>query len=171
MKTFKSFLLPAFLLSCLALSGCLFFGSSKPDQEPSSDPKGGEATPALLTVTGTVTYLQRIAMLPNADVEVFLWDALGNPTSSAPVIVASTRIERPGTVPVTFSMTLDPALHNPRHDYYLTGRIVIGDTVLFETDTHYPALVKGQTNAIPMILVRASDALPDDASTRLPSLR
>ena len=157
-------------LLCLTLSGCLFFGSSKPSQEPSSSDRD-DATPLSLTVTGSVTYLQRIAMLPNADVEVFLWDALGNPTSSVPVIVASALVSRPGTVPVSFSITLDPALHNPRHDYFLTGRIVIGDTVLFETDTHYPALAKGQTNAIPMILVRASDALPDDASTRLPSLR
>ena len=157
-------------LLCCTLSGCLFFGSSKPKQE-SSTPNGNDAPAVSLTVTGTVTYLQRMAMLPNADVEVFLWDALGCPTSSVPVLVASTVVKRPGVVPVSFALTLVPELYNPRHDYFLTGRIVIGDTVLFETDTHYPALVKGQTNTVSMILARASDALPDDSSTRLPSLR
>ncbi|MCL1856111.1 MAG: YbaY family lipoprotein [Kiritimatiellaeota bacterium] len=160
---------PLFVFACLALCGCSIFSRKTPRPETQFHDDGG-ATPVSLTVTGSLNYFARIAMLPNADAEVFLWDALGNPTSSVPVTVAHAVIRRPGNVPIPFTLTLDPELHNPRHDYYLTARIVIGDTVLFETDTNYPALVRGQTNAVNLILARASDALPDD-TTRLPSLR
>ena len=74
-------------------------------------------------VTGTITYRERMALSPTAVVDVRL-DDVTRPGAAEPV-VASTRIDRPGQVPIRFELPYDPSLIDQRSRYAV--RAVISD--------------------------------------------
>jgi uncharacterized lipoprotein YbaY len=82
----------AALLLTATLVGCGGSGTGDGDSGP--------------TVTGTVTYLARIAMPPNATIEVTVSDIS---SSGAQVLLGKQTIDEPGAVPVPYSVTYDPA--------------------------------------------------------------
>jgi len=120
-------------------------------------------------VTGTVTYRERMAMPPSAMVEVTLEDV--SRADVASTIIASTRIERPGQVPVKFSIEYDPKLVSPSRRYAVRARIIDGPAVLFSSTDTALVLTQGHGSAANLILARTKTPLPAPAPPPAPPLQ
>lgn len=90
-----------------------------------------------VTLSGTVTYRQRIALPPDAVATVSLQDDAGG-------TIAETRVPADGRqVPLPFSLQVDRARIVAGADYRLHAKIRGGGCVLFETSP--PAFERGIT--------------------------
>jgi len=88
-----------------------------------------------IAVTGSVTYRERIALPPTAQIEVTLADvSLADAPSRT---LASQRFGAEGRqVPFAFALTVDRADLDPRHSYAVSARITDADgKLMFITDT------------------------------------
>ena len=113
------------MICMLVLSVFLFMSCAiSPKQE----------TPA--KVIGTISYVQRIALPPEAVVRVILEDV-----SKQDIIaerIGTQVIENPGQIPIPFEIEYDPAIIDPRHFYAIQARITMGDELWFiNTNTYY----------------------------------
>jgi putative lipoprotein len=102
------------------------------------------ATPRA-TLTGTVTYVQRNALTPEAVVQVELRDV--SDPQAEPALVAKQVIRKPGQVPIAFSLEYDPAAILPSHRYSVSARISDRGQLQFVTDTEVPVLGSGASAA------------------------
>lgn len=87
-----------------------------------------------ITVTGSITYRERIALPPDAQIEVKLDDvSLADAPSRT---MASRSFASEGKqVPFAFTLTLDRADIDPRHSYAVSARITGADgKLMFITD-------------------------------------
>jgi copper homeostasis protein (lipoprotein) len=119
-------------------------------------------------ITGTVTYRERMAMPSSAMVEVTLED-VSRADVAAPVI-ARTRVERPGQVPVSFSLEYDPTLISAARRYAVRGRIIDGPVVLFSSTSTTLVLTQGQGSTANLVLTRTKAPLPAAAPPPAPPL-
>ena len=103
-------------------------------------------------VSGTVTYLQRIALPPNAVVEVKLVDVS---RQDVPAIVLGEQIiTNPGQVPIPFEIAYDPASIDPRFTYAVQVRITADGQLLFISDTVTPVITRGApTSDVEIVVV------------------
>jgi uncharacterized lipoprotein YbaY len=94
-------------------------------------PVSGAQTKAEMgMIEGTVTYLQRIALPPNAVVEVILED-ISRADAPAPVI-ARQIIETNGKqVPIEFALQYDPTALDPKARYNLRARITVDGKLIW----------------------------------------
>ncbi|SNS23381.1 YbaY family lipoprotein [Tropicimonas sediminicola] len=110
------------------------------------------------TLTGTVTYLQRIMLPPSAEVVISFQDVS---RADAPAeVLATYRIPEPGAPPYRFAFAYDPARIDPAHSYTVMARVIEGDRLLMITDTAYPVLTRGGGTDVEMILKMANDTPP-----------
>ncbi|MDT7856743.1 META domain-containing protein [Rubrivirga sp. S365] len=95
------------------------------------------------TLSGTVTYLPRIALPPDAVVAVRLIDV--NRGDAQAQAVAENRVETDGgQVPIPFSLRYDASQIQPSNRYVVRAEIYDADgTALWTTDTSYPVLTNG----------------------------
>jgi uncharacterized lipoprotein YbaY len=104
-------------------------------------------------VSGVVTYLQRIALPPDAVVRVQLQDTS---RADAPAVVLGEQvIETMGRqVPIPFSIPYDPAQINPSGRYTLRARIESADGQLMWINMQaYPVITGGNpTSGIEVIV-------------------
>ena len=105
-------------LSPLALAAC----ATTPAEQP-------------VTVTGSITYRERIALPPTAQVEITLADvSLADAPSTTIAQQAFTADGR--QVPFAFSLTVDQRPLDPRHSYAVSARITdASGRLMFITDT------------------------------------
>ena len=96
------------------------------------------------TIEGTVGYRERIALPPDAQVEVSLVDVSN--AGGAAVTLAESTITPKGQVPVLYVLAYNPAQIESNHSYALQARITSGDDLLFITTTHYPFELNGVNN-------------------------
>jgi putative lipoprotein len=105
-------------------------------------------------VTGTVTYLQRIALPPGAVVTVQIQDVS---KADAPAeVIGEQVIKTEGKqVPIPFAVSYDPAKIQENHRYSLQARIEDGaGKLLFINDTSIPVITSGNpTQDIEVIVV------------------
>ncbi len=104
-------------------------------------PPGGSGEDAILS--GTVTYLPRIALPPDAVVQVRLEDVS---LADAPAVTLAEQTIPTGgrQVPLPFELRYDPARVEPRHRYSLRAEIRDGGGILlWTTDTSHPVLSPG----------------------------
>jgi len=96
------------------------------------------ASPALaetMTLTGEVTYRERIALPANAVLRVRLMDT---ETADGPVpIEARAAIAPGGQVPLTFTLRFDDRVIEPGHAYALTAEITSGNVIWFRNIEPY----------------------------------
>jgi len=110
-----------------------------------------EARPAA-SLAGTVTYRQRIALTPEAEVQVELRD-VSRQDVEAPLI-AKRIIARPGQVPIAFTLDYDPSLIAPGHAYAVSARITDRGQLQFLTDTRVTVLSgAGATAPVEIVVV------------------
>lgn len=88
-----------------------------------------------VTVTGSITYRERIALPPTAQVEITLADvSLADAPSTTIAQQAFTADGR--QVPFAFSLTVDQRRLDPRHSYAVSARITdASGKLMFITDT------------------------------------
>ena len=82
-------------------------------------------------LTGTVTYLQRIAMPPDAVVEVKLVEV----QQGANKTIVEKRITNPSAVPVSFTLVYDPRAVHPGRQYVVQARILANGKPWYVTQT------------------------------------
>jgi putative lipoprotein len=103
-------------------------------------------------VAGTVAYKERIALPPNAVLEVTLEDV--SEADAAAEILGRTRVEQPANPPVRFSIPYDPSRIDPRHRYAVRARVLADGKLLFITDRSYAVLRAGQGGDVALVLRR-----------------
>lgn len=117
----------------------------------------GKALPTAETgmVTGTVAYRERMALPPDAVVQVQLSDvSLQDVAAQA---LAETSLSPKGRqVPLPFELRYDPAKVVPGHRYAVRATIRSEGQLLFTTDTHTPVLTEGHPDKVDLMLVRVT---------------
>lgn len=107
--------------------------------------------PATESVTGTVSYLQRVALPTNAVIEVQLSD-VSLADAPAKVIAEQTINLGQRQVPVPFALTFDPTKIDSKHTYSMSAKITVDGKLSFITDKSYPVLTNGNPSRVDLIL-------------------
>ena len=120
--------------------------------------RGEEAQP-IGAVTGTLAYREKIAMPADAVVIVQLLDTskLDVPAEE----ISTQLIEDPGSVPVPYKVSFDPAEIVDNHAYSVRATIESGDDLLWTTDTSYPVITNGNPLTADLLLIK----VPEPADT------
>lgn len=110
------------------------------------------------TLSGTVTYRERMALPQGAEVSVSLVDVS---RADAPAVLIGQTVFTPDTqVPLDWSLTYDDAQIDPRFSYALQARIKVDGQLMFLNTTRHPILTDGQDSTD--ILVNRVVAMPGD---------
>jgi putative lipoprotein len=107
------------------------------------------------TVTGTVSYLQRMALPTNAVIQVQLLDVSLADAAAKAVAEESINLGQ-RQVPVPFSLNFDPAKIDAKHRYSLSAKITVDGKLWFISDRSYPVLTSGNPTHVDLILKQAS---------------
>jgi uncharacterized lipoprotein YbaY len=105
----------------------------------------------LAIVTGTVAYLPRIALPPQAVVEVKLLDVS---RADAPAITIAEQIipTNGRQVPIPFSLSYDPEAIEQRYRYAVQARILVNDRLLWISTTQYPVITQGNPSSVDILV-------------------
>ncbi|HKM68212.1 MAG TPA: YbaY family lipoprotein [Candidatus Acidoferrum sp.] len=111
------------------------------------------------TISGTVTYLVRVALPPTAVIqvqlqEVSLADAPPNALAEDKFALGDRQ------VPVPFTLKFDPAKIDSKHTYGVTARIFVGGELRFLNDHAYLVLTQGNPSKVEVILKPADGGKP-----------
>jgi putative lipoprotein len=110
------------------------------------------------SIQGTATYRERIALPPEATFEATLEDVS---RADAPAdVIARTRLTPAGTPPIRFDIAVDLARILPDRRYVVRARILVGDRLMFTTDSSYPVLTQGNGTTVAVMLRRVASAPP-----------
>lgn len=108
-----------------------------PSAEPSAPPP--PPPPALAVVRGSVSYVERVALTPEAVVHV---EVVRQGTGASPSrVVGKQTYQTPGQVPIAFAVPLDD-LPDTEVDYVVQARITDGARV-FSSSEAVPVLTRG----------------------------
>lgn len=103
-------------------------------------------------VTGTAAYKERIALPPNAVLEVTLEDV--SKADAKAEVVGRARAEQLGNPPFRFEIPYDPEKIDPHHRYVVRARILVDGKLQFITDRSYPVLGEAQRTEVALLLRR-----------------
>lgn len=111
------------------------------------------------TVTGTVAYLVRMALPPEAILLVQLQDIS---LADAPAaLIAEEKITLgQRQVPIPFVLEYDPVKIDPKHTYAIRASILVENQLRFTTDQTYRVLTGGNPSRVDVILKPAMKAPP-----------
>jgi uncharacterized lipoprotein YbaY/heat shock protein HslJ len=99
------------------------------------------------TVTGRATYLERIAMPPDAVFIATLEDVSRMDAKS--VVLGTHRKESAGNPPYDFSISYDPAKIVPSGRYVVRARLLVDGKLRFTSDRSIPVLTQGHGAEVP----------------------
>lgn len=118
-----------------------------------------EKRAALDTISGTIMYLTRIALPPQATIHVELQDVS---RADAPAVVIAKEMFALGgrQAPLPFTLKFDPAKIDPKHAYSVSARVMIGTELKFVTDKSYAVLTQGNPSKVDLILKPAGGPKP-----------
>lgn len=112
-------------------------------------------TPSATAVTGTVAYRERMALPPDATVDLWITDI--GPGLVAQVILAQATVRADGRqVPLPFEVRVDPSRVQPDRPYGLRAVITAGGQTWFETREPVPVLTQGAPATVAVMLTRAA---------------
>ncbi|MBE9060393.1 YbaY family lipoprotein [cf. Phormidesmis sp. LEGE 11477] len=119
------------------------------------------------TVSGTVFYLPRIALPPNAIVEVSLVDVS---RADAPAITLSSMkmVANGRQVPLPFELLYDAGQIDSRYTYAVQSRITVDGDLQFINTTQFPVITNG--NPTEGVEVQVDQVDQEQATTDQPSL-
>jgi uncharacterized lipoprotein YbaY len=117
-----------------------------------------EEPPAAAGVlSGTVTYLQRVALPSSALLDVKLQDI--SRADAAATVVAEQKITAGGRqMPIAFELKFDPAKMDAKHRYTVSARITVDGGLRFVSDQAYPLVTQGSPTTGVEVLVKAVPA-------------
>jgi len=120
---------------------------------------GGQKT----TVTGTVTYLQRITLPPEAEVYVALQD-ISTPDRPARTVARQTIATRGKQVPIPFALECDLDLIDEARAYSLHAEIRVGGKRQYVSAQSYPVLTRGAPTQADIVVMAVREDAPANAS-------
>jgi uncharacterized lipoprotein YbaY/membrane-bound inhibitor of C-type lysozyme len=124
-------------------------------------PMSGEAAQSAGagSVTGTVTYLQRMALPPSAVIQVQLLDVS---LADAPSKVISEEKITLGErqVPVPFELKFDSSTIDPKHAYSVSAKILVDGELRFVSDQSHPVLTRGNPNKVEIVVKQVTPQKP-----------
>ena len=134
----------------IVLSTLVACGSERSPSNATVEVPSGRSPNA--TVSGSVTYRERLALSPGAKLVVELRD-VSYQDAAAPLIARQT-ISDPGQVPIKFKIEYNRDDIDSRNVYSITARIVESDDRLaFINDTAYEVITRGKPSKVDMLLV------------------
>jgi putative lipoprotein len=121
-------------------------------------PSGG-GTGRTAKVTGTVTYLQRIALPPTASIKVSLVDVS---RADAPSTTIGEQVIQAGgkQPPFAFEIAYDPAKIEERNSYAVQVRIEDGGKLLFISDTRHSVITRGAPTNVDIVVRQVGGPSP-----------
>lgn len=137
-------------MAALGVFGLLTACATGPASSPTATTPAAPAASTGVRVSGTISYLQRIALPPDSEVIVQLRDV--SRMDAKADILAEQRFTTRSQVPLPFELTVDPAKIDPRMRYAVAARIEQGGKLLFINDKIYPVLTQGKGNQVDLIL-------------------
>ncbi|MGO8969119.1 MAG: YbaY family lipoprotein [Myxococcaceae bacterium] len=132
---------PFAVLALLAATAC--GTTSTPPVAPTATNKG--------VLSGTVTFREKVALPPNAQVSVRLWDAMLPP---AVATVGEAKFQAASQVPLPFELFFDPALIQDSHTYGARASISVDGVVWFQSEQPVPVLTQGAPTVEVVLLVK-----------------
>lgn len=115
-----------------------------------------QSTPQALQpvrVTGTITWRERMAVPPDAEVVVRLQDV--SRMDAPAVVLAEQRFRTQGRQPpYAFEFTVEAARIDPRMRYTVAARLERQGTLMFINDTSYPVITQGAGYTAHLMLVQ-----------------
>ena len=131
-------------LSLLGLGLALACGTaSTPPVVPQAHNKG--------LLSGTVTYREKMALPPGAQVAVRLWDATEPPDVAT---VGESKFAATSQVPLPFEVFYDPGLIQQSHTYGVRASISVDGVVWFQSEAPLPVLTQGAPTVGVELLVK-----------------
>lgn len=122
-----------------------------PTAIPAPEPRPAPVPPPTGFLNGTVTYTQRMALTPQAEVQVELRDV--SAPDDASTLIAKQVIATPGQVPIPFSLEYDTTKIRGGRTYAISARIVDRGQLQFITDTRIPVLTGAAQGPIEIVVV------------------
>jgi uncharacterized lipoprotein YbaY len=121
-------------------------------EEPLAQPS------ASAVLSGTVTYLPRVALPSRAVVDVRLLDV--SRAEAAATVIAEQNITTGGRqVPIAFELKFDPAKMDPKHRYVVSARITVDGVLRFASDPAHPVVTAGSPKTgVEIFLVQTAPA-------------
>ncbi len=117
---------------------------------------GGKGT---ASVTGTVIYRERIALEPDAVVEVQIQDVSWQDVAAT--VMGEQVIRNAGQVPIRYEVAYDPKAIQDNHTYSVRARIEDGSgNLLFTSTQTYPVITRGAPTKDVQILVERVSVEP-----------
>lgn len=107
------------------------------------------------TINGTATYRERIALPPGAVFEAVLEDV--SLTDAPPVELGRTAIADPGTPPIGFSISYDPAKAKPGGVFAVRAQISVGRKIIFVSDKMHPVPIPGDGADVDIWMIKVGD--------------
>ncbi len=107
----------------------------------------------MLFIAGTVNYRERVALPPDAVVEVQLLDVSRQDVPST-VITTASFPTRDRQVPIPFTLSYDPSRIIEKHSYAVRAVIRSEGTVIFMSTSRYSVLTQGNPSRAELIVVR-----------------
>lgn len=105
-----------------------------------------------LTVTGTITYLVRMALPPQAIIEVQLLDVSRSDGPSILVAEKKFTLGERG-VPLPFTLSVEASKIDPKHAYAASARILVVGELRFATREPYKVLTQGNPSKADLVLL------------------
>jgi putative lipoprotein len=144
----------AVLAGCIAALTLAACAASTPPATPAPPPAPPEAqagTQAETRVTGSVFYRERIALTPDAVLQVDVVESVS--PGGTETVVGTQTIQSPGQVPIAFSVAVPSERIRPDATYTLRARITDGGRA-YVTPAPIPVLTQGHPSQDVQVLVR-----------------
>jgi putative lipoprotein len=110
-------------------------------------------------VTGSITYLEKIALPAGAIVDIKLLDVSKQDAPS--VNIGQQVITTSGQqVPFAFEIKYNTSAIDPRFTYAVRANIAVDGNLWFTTDARYAVITQGQPSRVEMVLKRVTTATP-----------
>jgi putative lipoprotein len=123
----------------------------------------GGGRKATAKVTGTVTYLQRVALPPDAELHVVLED-ISLQDAPAGVIGEQTISTKGKQVPIPFAVEYDAKVIEDSHAYSIRAEILVGGERKFVTTQSYPVLTREAPTNVDVIVMALQAEAPAHTS-------
>lgn len=106
---------------------------------------------AAATVSGTVSYTERMALPDEARLVVKLEDV--SRADAPSTVIAEQAIATAGQqVPIPFTLTYDPGIIQPQHRYVVRAQIFYGDTLSWTSTTAYPVITQNSPTDVAIMV-------------------
>ena len=145
----KNTLLAAIAISAVLLALAACESNQRPANVTVEVPSGLSPN---ASVSGAVTYRERLALSPEAKLVVELRDV--SYADAASTLIARQTISDPGQVPIKFKIEYNRDDIDSRNTYAVSARIIEpDDRVAFTNDTAYDVITRGNPDKVDMLLV------------------